>query len=337
MLIKSTLLSATTVLGNKISMNELISVTGQKIMCPFYHLAADQNPIHIRHLYQCRTTKAFKADLDFFLKHFEPLDIKDLCVIIENNKKSVKPGFFLTFDDGLSQFHDVIAPILNEKGIPATCFLNSAFTDNRDMFYRYKVSILLEHFKNHPDELNHVDVIRWLNERQGTDVKKCLHSLTYGQRQSVDSLAIITGVDFNAYLRDVKPYMTVDQISILIGQGFRFGAHSIDHPLYSDLCPEDQISQTEKSLNWVQHTFGQEFNIFAFPFSDQGVKQSFFDHFAGLHASFGTAGLKNDPVKNHFQRIPMEMGAFTAETLLKSQYIYFMMKSLINKNMMERI
>ena len=50
---------------------------------------------------------------------------------VEGSGKLDRRCLHLTFDDGFRELHDVVAPILLRKGIPATFFVNSAFIDNK--------------------------------------------------------------------------------------------------------------------------------------------------------------------------------------------------------------
>jgi hypothetical protein len=55
-----------------------------------------------------------------------------------------------------------------------------------------------------------------------------------------------------------------------------------------------------------------------------------------LDASFGTAGLKEDPVDFNFQRVPMEIKKIPASRILKGEYTYYLLKSLLGRNKMTR-
>jgi hypothetical protein len=123
----------------------------------------------------------------------------------------------------------------------------------------------------------------------------------------------------------------------LVRSGFYIGAHSLDHPLFADLGQEDQISQYRDSLSFVQREFGLNHGLFSFPFTDDGVLSSFFrtlsaEGMPALDASFGTAGLKEELVAFHFQRVPMEVKKVPASRLLKGEYLYFLLKRLFGKH-----
>ncbi|MDX1911859.1 MAG: polysaccharide deacetylase family protein, partial [Saprospiraceae bacterium] len=202
---------------------------GGRIFLPFYHLVADEAPPHVRHLYPVRTIRQFRADLDFFLKHFEVVDLPAFFAYVTEEKPVKRPVFHLTFDDGLRECHDVIMPALLEKGIPATFFLNPDFVDNRDLMFRYKASLLKESGRLFPQDPLMV---------------------SYADRRRLDEWAIETGFSFSDWQARQQPYLTTTQIKTMQLHGFTFGAHSLDHPFYARITPEEQQRQTLESLAW---------------------------------------------------------------------------------------
>ncbi len=318
----------------------LKNLTKQDTIYPFYHTVSDNDIIHIKHLYPIRTVTRFEKDLDFFLKHYTPLDIKDLVDSVKNGTSVKKDGFLLSFDDGLAEFHDVIAPILLRKGIPAVCFLNSGFIDNQDLFFRYKASILIENLANKKLKPS---VTEWFkrNHLDQNSLRNALLSIDYNQRELLDELAALLEVDFNDYLKTQKPYMSTNQIQALIEKGFSFGAHSIDHPQYSKIDAESQVTQTKESINEVSSLFNLDYNVFSFPFTDFNVPQKFFDEIfqkdkAIADVTFGCAGLKNDSCMKNIQRIPIEIDSFSAKSVVTGEYFYYIGKAIFNKNIIKR-
>ena len=317
----------------------LIKISHQNIIFPFYHLISDREVVHIKHLYKIRTSKAFEHDLDFILKYYEPLQLTDLTDSLSKNKIKTN-RFLLSFDDGLSEFHDVVAPILLRKGIPAICFLNSGFIDNKDLFFRYKASILIEKLQNSKKTSIPLKQIEtWFEQKQLDFKNKCLsiRSINYSNKHLLDELAVLLEVDFHKYLLENKPYLTTEQIISLKKQGFLFGAHSIDHPLYSELDENQQLMQTTQSISEIATKFGIDYKIFSFPFTDFGVTKSFFDKIVPItDLTFGCAGLKKDDCIWNLQRIPMEIKSYSAQEVIYGEYLYYIFKQIFNKNTIKR-
>ncbi len=309
-----------------------------KTIFPFYHSISDNSPVHLKHLYKIKNISDFKTDLDYLLNNFNILTFDDVKNHFLGIKKILKPSFFLTFDDGLSEIYDVVAPLLKEKGISAVFFVNSDFVDNKDMFFRYKLSVIIDKFIK--QKSRGLGIEKLLIERNlfKNTILNSLYSIDYSNKDILYTVAQLLNINFEEYLRKNKPYLTTQQLLDLQEQGFIIGSHSKSHPLYKLLTVEEQLYQTIKSVDFVEEIFSSEHKLFAFPFTDDGVNSDFFMKLYEnnkIDFSFGTAGLKEDSFQKNIQRIPMENNK-TAKQILKYEYFYYVLKRILNKNQINR-
>ena len=301
-----------------ISTKILLQLSRQNLAIPFYHAVSDNELKHIKHLYRVPTTKKFIKDLDFLLKYFTPLPLNELSNFLQNKGAPSKPALLLTFDDGLREFHDIVAPILLEKGVPATCFLNSSFIDNKDLFYRFKASLLVEESNKSPEIAS---IIKTKAQHlPGSDPKKILLSINYPNRHILDEIADAINYDFNSYLQKTEPFMTSSQIENLIKDGFTFGSHGIDHPKYKEISLSEQINQTKESTEYICNKFLLDYKVFAFPFNAEGVQPLFFEKINNVSFSFGTDGFGKTNYENHthFNRISLERNNYSAKGIVNT-------------------
>ena len=321
----------------QIAMEWLIKISKRKILLPLYHTISESRLPHISNLYSVRNIELFYEDIEFLCKYYEPVSIDDLFEIVSNRKKTGKPIFHLTFDDGLREFYTIVAPILEEKGIPATVFLNSDFIDNRDMFYRYKVSLIIE-FINSSDEtwwhgdLSSIFGLQFANIQQ---IKQRLLSLTYKEKALIDPIAKLADINFSDFLTEFQPYLNSGDITDLINRGFTIGSHSSDHPLFNELTISEQKNQVSNSFEYLETKFNLTNKYYSFPFNDEGVEAQLFNWLyneENCRLSFGISGLKDDISKYHLHRVPMEGVNDPADKLIKSEYLYFLLKAIVNKN-----
>jgi peptidoglycan/xylan/chitin deacetylase (PgdA/CDA1 family) len=325
-----------------IPMRTAIALTGQRLILVVYHTVCDEVPGHIKYLYQPRSAKLFTDDLNFLMRHYDPVDLPNLKEMICNREKPKKNLFFVSFDDGLREFYTHAAPVLIKMGIPATCFLNSAFIDNKDLFYRYKMSILIEGIQKHKEKQEFWQKFHELKEKFGIPkgyYRDVLLNLDQKSIPFIDEAAKLIQIDFKDYLKKNKPYLTSGQIRELIAKGFTFGAHSIDHPDFRKLPDSEKIDQTLNSVEEVRELFHLNYRVFAFPFTDYGIGKAFFDSVYAhdqVELSFGCAGIKRDSVMNNLQRIPMEEYKMSAVRRLKTDYFYYLLKSPFGKNLIHR-
>ena len=325
-----------------IPLKTLIRITNQRLLILVYHAVCDVVPVHLRHLYHPRSVQTFTEDLDYLLAHYDPIDLQRLKEIALSGEKQVKNSFFISFDDGLSEFYATAAPILLKKGVPATGFLNTAFIDNKDLFYRYKVSILIEEIQKHKENKDFWQAFHALKEKHGISqgyYRNVLMKLAQVNINFIDEVARLIDVSFTDYLRIQKPYLTSNQINELIRQGFTFGGHSIDHSNFGWLEIQEQLRQAVLSTQDVARQFNLDYKVFAFPFTDHNIDKTFFNSVYlnnQVELSFGCAGIKHDSEYRNLQRIPMEEFDLSAVRRLKTDYFYYLIKSLFGKNTINR-
>ena len=325
-----------------IPMRSMISLSGQRLILVVYHALCDEVPDSIKHLYEPRSVKAFSDDMHYLMRFYEPIDLHRLIDMTTKQEKPGKNHFFVSFDDGLREFYTHAVPILKEMGIPATCFLNTTFIDNKDLFYRYKVSILIEEIQKHKSDPDFWKKFHTLKEKfsipQGY-YRTVLLNLDHTGIPFIDETARLIHLDFDAYLRKQQPYLTSDQIRELIAKGFTFGGHSIDHPNFSRLPEEEMLRQARQSAAEVSKRYDLPYQVFAFPFTDFGIRKSFFDSLYAheqISLSFGCAGIKRDSAHRNLQRIPMEEFNLSGVRRLRTDYFYYLVKAIAGQNIIIR-
>ncbi len=330
--VKNIFIAKTNSFARMISPAILRFFSNQNLILPFYHSISNISPAHIKNLYEVKSVKYFIKDLDFLLKYYKPIDYFEFVDIAKGKNKPKKPRFLLSFDDGLSEFYHIIAPLLLRKGIPAICFLNSSFIDNKGLFFRYKVSLLIEKYKQNPLLFEKIGILK--DEK---NIQEFLLSVDYKNKEILDKIAKNLDVDFEDYLLQNKPYLSSEQIEELIQQGFYFGSHSIDHPEYRFLNIEEQVRQTTDSLEKIISKFNLDYRIFSFPFTDYGLKRGFFDRIdSSVDFTFGSAGIKSDEISFNFQRIAFENAGLSAREIHNAEMLYYIAKAFFNKNTIKR-
>ncbi len=284
------------------------------VLLPFYHVVTNEElPWKLNYNYP--SVAQFEAELDSLLRYFKPVSLADL-----QRGADLKGCFHLSFDDGLRECAEIIAPVLKRKGIPATFFINPSFVDNADLFHRYKASVLIE-----------------LLRKRGISLD-LQHS--YADLPSLDEMAEEFGLDWNEWLATNKPYMSLDQLKALQADGFTIGSHSMDHPEFELLDEENQLEEIRESMDWVNQHLHPSIKAFAFPFTDFGVSDDVIEtaHREQLvDLTFGTAGLKDERIAGHYQRLPMETPENSAALQkLKTEFLAYRCKRLLGKNQARR-
>jgi peptidoglycan/xylan/chitin deacetylase (PgdA/CDA1 family) len=312
----------------------------KKSVFPFYHLVTDEPAPHAGSLYPVVSVNRFHEDIGFLLHHFYPMTFDQVLNIASGNPLAGKlPGFFLTFDDGLREMAETVAPILSSRGIHAAFFVNPAFIGNREMFYRHKVSLLVSAIREHGNDLTNRHCAKLLECKPEELISRIL-SVGQNEIHILDLLAPCLEIDFDQFLREKKPYMELSQLRKLQDEGFIVGSHSQDHPLFSELPEEEMKKQLTASMEWLQNNLAISKRTFAFPFTDDRIPGSFFRWMidvAKIDVSFGTAGFKTDGFVSHIQRIPMEKTGYrSARQIIGGEFSYSFVRSIFGKNKITR-
>jgi peptidoglycan/xylan/chitin deacetylase (PgdA/CDA1 family) len=314
------------------------------VISPFHHLVSDEPVPYIEKLYAFKNSRQFEADLDYLLRHFRPLSLEEVIQQEKTGRPFEKPGFLICFDDGLRQVYETAAPILLRKGVPAAFFINAAFVDNQDIFYNFKKGLILDKFDQSPvDEKILGQTSELLEQKFASprELRASIRSINYLNRQLMEGLGRIFQLDFEAFRKEQRPFMTTPEIKELLAKGFAVGSHSIDHPLYALLPPEEQIRQTRESTDWVIKTFNLPYKAFAFPHIDTGVGHAFFEEFVGgpalemdLLLGNSTGMLERHPRVIH--RFIGENPAIPIDTMIKSVLAYGVFRKKIGRSFVPR-
>jgi len=310
------------------SLRGMVALSGKTTIFPFYHTVSDRPLPHIRHLYDCKDRQQFEQDMEFLLKYYAPVSIEDYL----SQKAGRKRRMVLSFDDGLAECHSYIAPYLRKKGVPAIFFLNNDFIDNRDLFHRYQASLLTELVQRDSHARLKAAEFLVIPESQ---VVEAIRMIRFRQKPLLDSLCLDLEFDPARYVRDQPIFMDTEQIRDLVDWGFHLGAHSANHREFFEMEPRRIPSEVSRSMTDLKRRFRVTPACFAFPFTSDGVPENLVDELlreGTVDVVFGTAGLKNTGMDRFIQRIPMEKLYLPAGRLLRTEYLYYLLKALVGQN-----
>ena len=300
----------------------MIGMTGRRVLLPFYHAVAPKQPEHIHpSMFHVRSPKLFEEDLRFLLRHARAVSINELNAIIDAGHQPNEPVFHITFDDGLSEFNKWAVPILKEYEVPATVFVNTDFVNNRGMFYRYIVALILS------------------RTSQSSETRQRLLSATHEDLPWIMEVVSSSGIDLEAYLEDVRPYMTLDELKELQGDGMTIGSHTASHRWFKYLSLDEMRNETSRTFIWMDDNLGPNDRYFSFPFSDEDVPKEFFSWLyreVDCKLSFGISGLKNDIHRNHLHRIPMENSMQPVSAIVLKEYMKTILRAPFGRNRIRR-
>lgn len=275
----------------------------RKVLGLYYHLISDEPLAHVRHLYTSKTIAMFESDLVYLKRDYQPISYEQFLEHTSDGKRLPSNALLLTFDDGFSQCFSVARPLLKKYGIPCIFFIPTDTLDNRSMLYRHKVSLCIEQLVNGQNYLWKEALAR-LNKELGTTIDRpeafirWIKTLDYCQKGTIDFVCELLEIDVDSYLREYRPYLTTEEVSILASEGFTIGAHTKTHPLLRLLSESEMQEEIVGSCRVIQGITRKAQVPFSFPFSARGLNR---DALAGLREShtevgylFDTMGVQQD-------------------------------------------
>ena len=306
-------------------------------LLPFYHTVSDLFLPHITSLYSYKKINEFEQDLIFFQKYYTSISLKSIVKCKNIGKKIPKNTFHITFDDGLKEIYEIIAPILMDRGIHATFFINTDFIDNKKIFYRHKASILIDALYNKGGNKTKAKIILKEENVYCNNIRNSILSIKHSNEKILDDIADSSGLSFSNYLVEHKPYLTSSQVKELISSGFTIGSHSKSHIPFQELDLELQLNQVTDSFKILSEKFSISYKAFAIPFDDIGIGKKFFHKLyneAKVDIYFGTAGMKKDDIKDNFQRFHLEnrFVGRNIENVIKEKYLNIIFDKARNRD-----
>ena len=223
------------------------------------------------------TPGQFENQLEELAQHGEFVSQEEL---LDPNKRTAEGNFLLiTFDDGLKEQYELAKPILDRKGIPFVCFINTSnFTENKVSlvhkihFLRSLVSPL--ELEDRISELHSVN----LNEEERKkahihynydpgEVARLKYLLNF--KIQISDLKKIIDPLFNEVFTesDVAKnlYMDMNQLQNLWNTG-SLGSHSHNHDPLGFLEAKEVQNELKMTQDFFEKNFGDRAKMFSYPY-----------------------------------------------------------------------
>jgi peptidoglycan/xylan/chitin deacetylase (PgdA/CDA1 family) len=247
------------------------------------------------HRYTWTELAQFEAQIDYLAGKFEILALDD--AIRQLDCGGLRGSCVaLTFDDGDISIADYVVPLLRERRVPATFFINSAYIENRRAYWFPILSYLstVEDDRSRaalPDEL----------KKQALRLRETGDPIFYrAMRDCIEGLAS------EVPLLETR-LITKEWLSNLDGYQFSIGAHGHEHERFSMMPLEWQRNDLRENVRLLSQ-FRAFRPFFAVPFgrpwdwTEQTIQIA---RDQGLQVVLADGGI-NEGLNNAYRRIPCD-------------------------------
>ena len=317
------------------SSEKMLNFFTDQTIFTYYHTVNNEKLNYLDNLFSFKNEKHFKNDIELLLYNYQPLN-PDFFLKDFKYNQIPKNHFLLTFDDGLSQIFDVIAPILYEKKVSAIFFVNPHYIDNKNFFVRHVISVLIDIILNNKYDKEIIQEINYLLSLKKSSSKSLLindlKKINFDSENILLRITELLKVDINTELKKKKPFISKNQIKEMIDMGFYFGGHTMTHPRLNTINYDDQKKEIIDSINWLKLNFKINYSFFAFPYTDRGISKKLIKSIFKYDNSsivFGNSGLKKDFDERIIQRFSLEKPNQNTSKLIVSENLYKFCNKLI--------
>ena len=215
------------------------------------------------------TVSDFENQLIYLIKQYTILSLDELVDHIYEQKPLPKKAVVITFDDGYEDNYRYAYPILKKYGVPATIFLATGYIDNGELFWWDKITYVLQHTMCDALELDEIGFypLKTDGERPrvaSTLVKKLTGLPEQKRNMLIEEIAVMSAVNIPAGLGK-EMILSWDEVREMNNDGIAFGAHSVTHPILTNLPPEQAKREISESKKIIEERVNQPVTAFSYP------------------------------------------------------------------------
>ena len=210
------------------------------------------------------TLEEFEWQMALLANYFTPLSLSEAFLGLQN-KNLPRNAICVTFDDGYADNLELAAPVLKRWKIPATVFISSGFLNGGIMWNDLIIEFL--HSCEQPElDLSHLDLGTFTISSRALKVSTCnqllskVKYLDFDERKRVVEELASLGWSLPKNLM-----MTEKQVLSLSRYGMDIGAHTLNHPILSNISDEKAKDEIIGSKNHLEKLAGKKIDFFAYP------------------------------------------------------------------------
>jgi peptidoglycan/xylan/chitin deacetylase (PgdA/CDA1 family) len=213
------------------------------------------------------STEIFERQMAFVARAYVVLTVEELA---ERMRRRAVPrnALAITFDDGYRDNLTHAAPILARFGLPATVFLVTGAVASGEPLWFDRLAAALKHAATPAWRAPWGETLPLETQAQrlaalGQTLSRFKRLVNEERRRSVEQVLLTLGTGNERSLKSLM--LCWDEVLALMGLGITIGAHTVSHPILSQLGPEEARTEIFESHRMIAAACGRPPQAFAYP------------------------------------------------------------------------
>ncbi|MBD3178612.1 MAG: polysaccharide deacetylase family protein [Candidatus Latescibacteria bacterium] len=217
------------------------------------------------------STDQFRSQLRYISRNYNVINFKSLLDHLREKDGRFPPKpLIITFDDGYIDNYTVAYPILREFNLTATMFVTAGFMGEKRIFWWDRIAYIIKKTDKNSIEIKSpveisVDISRF-GDRQDCARKliKRVKEITDSEKEEVieklsDQLGVTPPEGDTGYT------MSWEQLREMNSEGIEIGAHSVNHPIFSNVDGERLRREVGESRKIIENNIENRVITFGSP------------------------------------------------------------------------
>ncbi len=246
------------------------------IILGYHQVHSQQDPLRLT-----ISPKDFEIHLEVIKNHYTVIRLQDIDPYLNGKSSSEGCVVVITFDDGFHDNYQWAYPLLKQYGLSATFFLTVGPIDQNGVPW---FEILKQTIEHRADPTLIIKT-SYRSQKYSLETKEECHKAivelsnlakTMKPKERAELIASIQAQ--LAAPACANSMMSWDEIRVMKHNGMDFGGHTVDHPILSQLTPDEAKEEIIQSKQRIEQELQSPIDSFAYPngmaddFNDETIR-----------------------------------------------------------------
>ena len=214
--------------------------------------------------------QSFEKQIVYFCRNYEVISVDQLVNYIQLRKSLPEKAVAITFDDGYKDNYLYAYPMIKKYHVPATIFITTGHIGTGKLFWWDLVNYVIQHSNVNPLNLGKEGcyLIQSETEKIHSNFIICEKMKKMPENEKNFLIKRLIGI---SNIKNIPSevgnqlILSWDEIKEMSSEGINFGAHSISHPVLTNMPLEQAKFEIIQSKKDIEKQLGRETIGFSYP------------------------------------------------------------------------